>query len=149
MPTVAPNTLFSIIRACGLELVGRLHFDVAPIGQTIVADGEQWTIFRKLRLVDFDLPPAQAMAEIRFNSTKSLESNKWSSLLAIPLFAGLPGFRSKIWMHNGKGGFRVVYEWQTIEDAQRFANSRVVRIVHRRSTPGSLKVELLELPGLA
>jgi hypothetical protein len=149
MPTNRPSTIASIVRAVGLEIVGRLHFDLAPVGQVIAVDGEHWTIFRKLRLVDFGLPAAQAIVEARFTSPKSLEHNRWTSMMAIPLFAGLPGFRSKIWMHNGKGDFRVVYEWQTLEDAQRFASSRVVRMVGRHSTPGSLKVELLELPGLA
>jgi hypothetical protein len=149
MPTNGSSTIASILRAIGLEVAGRLRFDLAPLGQVITVDGEQWTIFRKLRMVDFGLPAPQAIVEARFNSPKSLEHNRWTSLMAIPLFAGLPGFRSKLWMHNGKGDFRVVYEWQTLEDAQRFAASPVVKMVGRHSTPGSLKVELLELPGLA
>jgi len=149
MPTNGPSTIASILRAVGLEIAGRLRFDIAPLGQLVTADGEQWTIFRKLRLVDFGLPAPQAMVEARYNSPQSLEHNRWTSLMVIPLFAGLRGFRSKLWMHNGKGDFRVVYEWQTIEDARRFAASLTVRVVDRHSTPGSLKVELLEVPRLA
>jgi hypothetical protein len=122
-----------------------LRFDIAPIGQVVVEDGEEWTIFRKLRLVDFDLPPAQAVVEARFHMPDSFDRSRWTSLLAIPLFAGMPGFRSKVWMHNGKGEFRVVYEWQTIEDAQGFAESPVVGLVHRRALPGSMRVEVLQL----
>jgi hypothetical protein len=145
MPTQGDNTLVSVFRALGREISGSLRFDIAPIGQVIVADGEEWTVFRKLRLVEYGLAPAQAMVEARFRMTESFDRHRLSSMLAVPLFAGMPGFRSKIWMHNQAGEYRVVYEWQTIEDAQRFSESLIVKMIRRRAVPGSVKLDVLHL----
>lgn len=41
--------------------------------------------------------------------------------VATPFFAGMPGFRRKLWLAGERSGeFLELYEWESIEDADRF-----------------------------
>jgi len=43
--------------------------------------------------------------------------------VATPFFAGMPGFRRKLWLAGAREGeFLELYEWATVEDAERFVD---------------------------
>ncbi len=68
------------------------------------------------------------------------------SLLNTPLFAGFPGFVSKLWLADDeRGRYRGLYEWDDPELADHYARAlwRVLALV---SVPGS--IHYVVLPGL-
>jgi hypothetical protein len=68
------------------------------------------------------------------------------SMLNTPLFAGFPGFVSKLWLAcDERGRYRGVYEWDGPRLAENYARAlwRVLALV---SVPGS--VHYVVLPGL-
>jgi hypothetical protein len=79
------------------------------------------------------------------------------SLLNTPLFAGYPGFVSKLWLaHDERGAYRGVYEWDGPERAEYYARClwRVLALVsapgsiHYRVVPGLRRDEVLAAPHL-
>src|SRR5262249_50073330 len=96
------NPMTSVVRALGHALRGRLPFPREPGGAVFTAaDGRRFTVFRH---VVVDPVPGQpdrpgAVFIPRFHvAGMSVRLNRWFSLLPIPFFVGLPGFRSKRWM---------------------------------------------------
>jgi hypothetical protein len=68
------------------------------------------------------------------------------SLFNTPLFAGFPGFVSKLWLaHDERGRYRGLYEWDGPERAENYVRAlwRVLALV---SVPGS--IHYVVLPGL-
>ena len=68
------------------------------------------------------------------------------SLLNTPLFAGFPGFVSKLWLaHDEQGRYRGLYQWDGAQRADHYARAlwRVLALV---SVPGS--IHYIVLPGL-
>jgi hypothetical protein len=71
---------------------------------------------------------------------------RWESLLNTPLFAGFPGFVSKLWLaHDEQGRYRGLYQWDGARRADHYARAlwRVLALV---SVPGS--IHYIVLPGL-
>jgi hypothetical protein len=71
---------------------------------------------------------------------------RWESLLNTPLFAGFPGFVSKLWLADDeRGRYRGLYEWDDPKRAEAYARAlwRVLALV---SVPGS--IHYVVLPGL-
>ena len=141
------NPIHSFLRANFDLLLGRLHFPEDRIGEVIEAEnGQKYTIFRQMYK---DVGPGeekpQAIFKVCFHVTNmSPERNKVFSLFTIPFFAGLPGFRSKLWLVDEEsGGNMGIYEWQTAEDAQNYSQSFAMRFMSRRSIPGSAKYEII------
>jgi hypothetical protein len=63
------------------------------------------------------------------------------SVLPMPFFLGLPGFRSKCWLVDEQSGdFSGYYEWDTPEDARAYAGSFAARFMTARSVPESVKM---------
>ena len=71
---------------------------------------------------------------------------RWESLLNTPLFAGFPGFVSKLWLADDeRGRYRGLYEWDGPQRAEAYARAlwRVLALV---SVPDS--IHYVVLPGL-
>jgi hypothetical protein len=71
---------------------------------------------------------------------------RWESLLNTPLFAGFPGFASKLWLADDeRGRYRGLYEWDGPQRAEAYARAlwRVLALV---SVPDS--IHYVVLPGL-
>ncbi|TPQ15728.1 hypothetical protein [Streptomyces sporangiiformans] len=71
---------------------------------------------------------------------------RMESLLNTPLFAGFPGFTSKLWLaHDERDRYRGVYEWDGPQRAERYARSlwRVLALV---SVPGAIRYAVV--PGV-
>lgn len=137
MTTISP--LRSFLRANRALLQGRLHFPRQRINTTIIDEnGVALTIFREMRLGDV-IPPESATFHVRFHvAGMPPRINKLFSWLTIPFFAGLPGFRHKLWLINETtGDFHGIYRWDTVADAERYADSFAMRFMAGRSVPGS------------
>lgn len=81
---------------------------------------------------------------------------RMESMLNTPLFAGFPGFVSKLWLaHDELGRYRGVYEWDGPQRAENYARAlwRVLALVSVRGSvhyvvlPGLDRGTLLEEPG--
>lgn len=71
---------------------------------------------------------------------------EWESILNTPLFAGFPGFVSKLWMaHDSRGTYRGLYEWDGPQRADSYARS-LWRVLELVSEKGSIDFRVL--PGL-
>jgi hypothetical protein len=113
------------------------------------ADGTSGRVYRET-VVDRDptLDPCVLVVEFRLRAV----DGRWhaafrlESLLNTPLFAGFPGFVSKLWLaHDERGRYRGMYEWDGPQLAESYARAlwRVLALV---SVPGS--VHYVVLPGL-
>ena len=130
----------ALVRSLINTVAGHSHIDRGRRGETVtMEDGERLTIFRQMHL---DVPGAPAPSgefRVRFHTRMPLRPNEWFSLLTIPLFSGLPGFRDKTWLVNEATGFSAaVYHWQAVEDAARYARSPALAFMTRRSLPGTI-----------
>ena len=126
-------------------LQGRIHYDKDIIGKMVHEDDE-YEVFRKVLL---DQKRGQkkypvAILRVTFSFEKmSISTNKKLSLMPIPLIIGQPGFRSKTWMIGKKTErFQGFYEWDTVESAENYWNSFPMKLMKRRSAPGSLNHEI-------
>ena len=142
------NPFLAFLRTHCYLLSGRLHFPRDRIGETLtMEDGQEFVIFRQA-IVDpgKDQPEKPgAVFRVRFRvAHMSPERNKLFSLLPIPFFIGLLGFRSKLWtLNEANGDFQGIYEWDTARDAQNYANSFAMRFMTKRSVPRSIFHEVL------
>ena len=143
------NPFSSALKFIQYALTERLHFPKDRIGETLALDdGLEWVIFRQV-VVDPDEHQPQkpgAIFRARFHvSNMTQKQNKRFSLLPIPFFVGLPGFRSKFWLYNKEtGDSSGLYEWDTIKDAENYKNSFAVRFMTSRSDRGSVSFEVIE-----
>jgi hypothetical protein len=132
-----------LARAVVLRLQGRVHFPRDRIGEIVADGGEDHRVFRQM-VVDPPagptMPPA-AVLDVRFRFKRfSPATNRWLSRLPMPFIAMQPGFRSKTWMIGERSGaFRGVYEWATVDDAERYWDSLPMRMMRRRAAEGSLE----------
>jgi hypothetical protein len=125
---------------------GRVIFPRTFIGTTVELDDGSWSVLREMVI-----NPRSAMAAAdtifrpRFHiKGMSPKFNEWFSWLPIPFFAGLPGFRRKLWLFDPTSGdFSGYYEWQTLQDANTYAHSFAMRFMTARSIPGSVSSRVL------
>lgn len=146
------NPLYSLIRATAYLLAGRLKFPRDRIGKVFQAeDGRVFTIFRQIVVRPGARQPEKpgALFRVRFRvSNMTPTQNKRFSLLPIPFFIGLPGFRSKLWMAGEitsdlqGADYQGIYEWDTVQDAERYAHSFAMKFMMMRSMPGSVSWEV-------
>ena len=142
------NPFLAFLRTHWYLLGGRLHFLRDRIGETLTMEnGQEFTIFRQVIVDPGKGQPEEpgAVFRVRFRvANMSPEQNKRFSLLPIPFFVGLPGFRSKLWTLNAASGlFQGIYEWDTIQDVQNYASSFAMRFMTRRSVPGSVSHQVI------
>jgi hypothetical protein len=124
-------------------LIGRIHFPINRIGQKIVLDdGLEWVIFREV-IIDPSSeqtkePGAIFRARFHIKGMSHVQNVRFSRLL-IPFFAGLPGFRSKLWLYNAEtGDSSGYYQWDTVQDAEKYKNSFAAQFMTGRSEAGSV-----------
>ena len=137
-----------LIRATKLLLQGRVHFPKERYGE-IVKEDEEFEVIRKVVVDPKENQPQKPAAIFRvyFKFARfSPKTNKYLSLIPIPLIVAQPGFRSKPWL-TGKdtGMFQGLYEWDTVEDAEHYWNSFPLKLMKGRSVPETLKYEIKEI----
>jgi hypothetical protein len=140
--------LSSILRAISLLLQGRIHFPKDYLGE-IVADGEEFEVFRQMTLDPGNDQPEKpgAIFKVRFQfASMSPEMNVKTSLIPIPFIVAQPGFRSKMWLLGRETGeFQGIYEWNTVASAEAYRTSFPMTLMKRRAVPDSLSYEIEEI----
>lgn len=113
------------------------------------ADGTSARVYRET-VVDRGptLDPCVLVVEFRLRAVhgRGHAAFRLESMLNTPLFAGFPGFVSKLWLaHDEHGRYRGVYEWDGPRRAEDYARAlwRVLALVSVRGS-----VHYVVLPGL-
>ncbi len=139
-----------VLRTAGLLCQNRIHLPSERVGQHFsFADGTSAHVYRDT-VVDFvaTRDPCVLMVEFRLRLVRGRGHAlfRWESLLNTLLFAGFPGFVSKLWLTcDEQGRYRAIYEWSGPQQAERYA--RVLRrLLALVSVPGSVRDQML--PGL-
>jgi len=134
-----------IVRALTYCLQGRIHFDRDVIGK-IINEDDDYEVFRKIVLDRREGQPREPGASVRVTfdfASMSSATNKKLSLMPIPFIIAQEGFRSKTWMiGRNTGRFQGLYQFDTVEAAQRYWNSFPMKLMKRRSIPESLQHEI-------
>jgi hypothetical protein len=144
------TTVFGLLRS------RHLHLRSARVGTTVrVPDGRAFTVFREswcdehladepvILLVWFRLRGVPAGARIR----------RWAfereSILNTVLYAGMPGFRVKLWMVDERSSdYGGLYEWDGEEPARAYGRY-ITAVLRPLCVPGSVGFELLRHGTLA
>jgi hypothetical protein len=110
-------------------------------------DGQQFTVFRHMVLDKSSKSPETipAVFIVRFTfAALSRQANRMASLIPIPLIAGFPGFREKIWMVNEQtGSWQGVYQWESEQAVEAYQQSFVLGIMNKRAIQESLSYTVL------
>lgn len=120
-----------------------VYFNKAVVGQSLPeAYGIKkcFKIFRYAEIKNKEKEP-EAWFIVQFQ-LKNMDVRRNRTFSLIPMFFLLhfKGFRSKYWlMDEATNTCMGVYRWQTLEDAQRYANSIAMKFMKKRSTPSSVK----------
>lgn len=142
------NPFLGFIRTLNLLLTGRAVFDGAAAGKTIsTPDGKRFTVFRRVQIrVKPGTPEPGAVFLVRFRpSGMTVWQNVRFSLLPMLIFMGFTGFRSKYWAVDEASGLcQGLYEWQTLKDAENYAQSVAMRFMARRSDPASVEWRVID-----
>jgi hypothetical protein len=135
-----------------MRLLGqrRLHLPRGQVGMRLrFADGTSARVYRET-VVDRGptLDPCVLIVEFRLRAVRGRghAAFRLESMLNTPLFAGFPGFVSKLWLaHDERGRYRGVYEWDGPRRAENYARTlwRVLALVSVRGS-----VHYVVLPGL-
>ena len=146
------NPLIGFLRTAMLFITGNIKFDNASIGEIFTMDdGERFKVFRHviIRPANKNIGDPQAVFMIRFlPENMTVEQNKRFSRIPMLIFMGFHGFRSKYWMVNEETGLcQGVYEWDTLQDAERYSKSIALRFITKRSVKGSVKYEIVDKTG--
>lgn len=151
---VASGTASAFLRcACRTARLGwrgELHLSDEHLGWTLVFDdGASSSVYREsvCTAPRTGVPCLLVVAfKLRFIGVNPLghAAFRAESLLNTPLFAGFPGFRSKLWLTDaGTGVYRGVYEWDGPASACTYAQTlgRLLRLV---SVPGTVRHHVVE-----
>jgi len=83
---------------------------------------------------------------VRFRFARfSPVANRRLSLIPVPIILGMPGFRQKTWTFCEASDFsQGIYQFESPETADGYRLSFVMRILEKRSAPGSMTHEVFE-----
>ncbi|MET9392968.1 hypothetical protein ABZY20_21650 [Streptomyces sp. NPDC006624] len=150
-PAEAWRAVAACFLASGALLAARrLHLPREHVGRRVrFADGTSARVYRETRLGSgLARNPCTLVVVFRLRRVHGAGHAVFraESLLNTPLFAGFPGFASKLWLENDdRGRYRGLYEWDGAGRAEHYARSlwRVLALV---SVPGSIGYTVL--PGV-
>lgn len=128
----------------------RMHLPRGRVGARLAfADGTSARVYRET-IVDRGptLDPCVLIVEFRLRAVRGRghAAFRLESMLNTPLFAGFPGFVSKLWLADDElGRYRGVYEWDGWPLAENYARAlwRVLALVSVRGS-----IHYVVLPGL-
>ncbi|HEY2488246.1 MAG TPA: hypothetical protein VGI37_01985 [Streptosporangiaceae bacterium] len=165
-PPLAYPAALRAVAGCFAEvmrLLGqrRIHLPRGRVGMRLrFTDGTSARVYRET-VVDRGptLDPCVLVVEFRLRAVRGRghAAFRLESMLNTPLFAGFPGFASKLWLaHDERGRYRGVYEWDGPRLAENYARAlwRVLALVSVRGSihyvvlPGLRRDVLLEQPGV-
>lgn len=132
-PQTALVFVNALLRSVGYLLGGRIRFPQRRLGDILeTEDGDRFVCYRETALqpaVD-DAREDGVVLVFGLQGADRLTGETLRGALfdpvanvATPFFAGMPGFRRKLWLAGtGDGEFLELYEWATVEDAERFVD---------------------------
>ena len=139
-----------VLRTGRLLTGGKLHLPAEHVGLRLrFADGSTGRVYRETVAEHGPVrEPCVLVVEFRLRGVRGWghAAFRRESLLNTPLFAGFPGFVSKLWLANDEQGrYRGLYQWDGARRASHYARAlwRVLALV---SVPGS--IHYIVLPGL-
>ncbi len=129
---------------------GRLRQPLRHRGRILgFADGTAARVFRETRVAGAaPLEPCVLLVTFRLRAVRGRGHLLFErvSLLNTLLFAGFPGFVSKLWIgHDDAGCYRGLYEWDGADRAEEYV-AALSRVLGRVSVPGSVTHRVL--PGV-
>jgi len=121
------------------RLSGRVHYPGDRIGKTVKTKWSEPEIIKQIIVDDPANGRPEAVFMVRFHlRNMSPGTNKIFLELPLRFIAGLPGFRTKLWLFDpATGDFQGLYEWNTVQDARNYAHSFAARFMKGRSLPGA------------
>ncbi len=134
----------SFLGTARLLLRGRLRMPGGLVGARLpVADGTVTTVFRETAVAG-RRPADPAVLVVRFR-LRWIGSARWAHavfrrtcVVNTPLFAGFPGFVTKLWLTDpGTGVYRGLYEWDGADSAEQYARC-LARVLALVAEPGSI-----------
>src|ERR1700757_2603921 len=153
-PLPYPTALRALAGCCAstarLLRQHRLHLPARWVGTHLrFADGTSARVYRET-VADrgATLDPSVLIVEFRLRAVRGWghAAFRAESVLNTPLFAGFPGFCSKLWLADDeRGRYRGVYEWDGPQRAGHYARAlwRVLALVSVRGS-----IHYMILPGL-
>ncbi len=128
----------------------RMHLPSRRVGMRLhFADGTSARVYRETAVDGgATADPSVLVVEFRLRAVRGCGHAvfRWASLLNTPLFAGFPGFVSKLWLAGDeRGRYRGLYEWDGPGLADNYARAlwRVLALVSVRGS-----IHYVVLPGL-
>ena len=116
------------------------------VGDVERSEDEDFLVFRKVILEPLKDQPEKpgAIFIVWFSFARFTDkTNRFLSLIPIPFIVAQPGFRSKTWMIGAKtGAFQGLYEWDSIEDAEKYWTSFPMKLMKRRAVPETLNHDI-------
>lgn len=132
---------------------GRLHHRRDRVGTVLsTADGQRFEVYRETTrdASGGRADEGGAVLAFRFHlrfmprPIRPLAARVFEplSVLTTPFFAGLPGFRTKLWLFDhDTGDYMGVYQWESADAAERYARS-LRQLIEALSVPGSVAYEV-------
>ena len=129
-------------------LSGRIRFPKDIVGKLLtMEDGEEYFVFSDVEVTFSRSRPVDSMAvlRVRFKFDRYSDAlNRRLFLIFTPIITGMPGFQRKIWSFCKESGYyQGIYQFDSMELAERYSKSAIIWIVEKRSVPKSLSYELL------
>jgi hypothetical protein len=158
-PVAVPALAGCVAETARLLWRRRMHLPSQRVGMRLrFADGTSARVYRETA-VDrgATAEPCVLVVEFRLRAVRGRghAAFRRESLLNTPLFAGFPGFVTKLWLaHDERGRYRGLYEWDGPRLAENYARAlwRVLALVSVRGSihyvvlPGLRRDELLAQP---
>jgi hypothetical protein len=151
-----------VVRTADLILHERLHEPRDNVGREVRwADGTTSTVYRETTADHTATEPCTLVVRFRLRGVRKpwLHSLfRLGSELNTVLFAGFPGFVSKLWFAADEHGvYRGIYDWDGVESAHAYVRALwwALMVVSVRSSiehvvvPGVRRDELLRRPAMA
>jgi hypothetical protein len=139
----------SLIRAAFYLITFRLRFPTTHIHESVrMEDGLRFEIIRHMKLRGEPDPEVGSILIVRFKFRRfSRAANIRLSRIPIPLIAGFPGFRDKLWMIDRETGYwQGVYQFDSVASIEGYKGSFVLGIMNKRAIESTVSYETL--PGL-
>jgi hypothetical protein len=128
LPTAVDRLVRCVATTARLVTRRRLHQPTPNLGRRLTfADGTTAVVYRETVVDRQVASPAVLIVEFRLRGVHSERAHaafRAESLLNTPLFAGFPGFVSKLWLAaDERGRYRGLYQWDGAEAAEDYARA--------------------------
>jgi len=141
------TALSSIIRAIYYLIISKLQFPSTYTNKIVrTDDGKEFKIFRHMHLKSSGQSENPSIFIVRFRFKKfSHNTNIRLSRIPIPLIAGFPGFRDKLWMIDWNTDYwQGIYQWKNIEAIENYKKSFVLGMMNKRAIDKSISYEIIK-----